>query len=76
MHNPNYNPLTDTIMVSIPKNDLLPVCKGLILGIRDRAADWDNGFIGAGTKNNDVCKDLHAMTQLLCQCHNKLRNNS
>jgi hypothetical protein len=70
------NPLNDTIIVSIPKNDLLSVCKGLILGIRHRADDWDNGFIGAGTKNNDVCKDLHAMTELLCQCHNKLRRNS
>jgi hypothetical protein len=71
-----HNPLTDTVMVSIPKNDLLAVCKGLIVGIRSRADEWDNGFIGAGSKNNDVCKDLHAMTELLCQCHNKLRNNS
>ena len=70
-----HNPLIDNIMVSIPKNDLLPICKGLILGIRYRADEWDNGFIGAGSKNSDVCKDLHAMTQLLCQCHNKLRNN-
>ena len=70
------NALTDTVVVSIPKNDLLPVCKGLIAGIRSRAEEWDNMFVGAGLKNNDVCKDLHAMTELLCQCHNKLRNNS
>ena len=70
------NARTGEVFVSIPKNDLLPVCKGLIIGIRNRAGEWDNTFIGAGTKNNDVCKDLHAMTELLCQCHEKLRNNS
>ena len=69
------NPLTDDVMISIKKQHMQLVCRTLILGISSKADEWDTSSIGAGHNNRNTCSDLHALTGLLCQVHNKITSN-
>lgn len=66
------NPFTRDTMIAVNKKDLRLVCETLILGIQAETANWDKSIISAGRRNIEVCDRLHALTNLLCQVHNRL----